>query len=117
MAAVEGETYFYCAACPCAESCSAAAWKRAAVWGWTLEEAKNVLMRHLTLSGNHMLDEDMAGHMVEVADDVEEPYVAPPPENPRKRQRSEPAAAAAASASLMAEIARQIANSSGRKGS
>ena len=117
MAAVGGQTYWYCAECPCADSCSAAAWKRAAVWGWTLEECQAVLKKHLTLSGNHLLDEDTAAHMVEVADYVEEPYVAPAPENQRKRPRSEPASSAAASASLVAEIARQISNVSGGKGS
>ena len=53
-------TYFYLEECPEKETCSSTAWKRAAVWGWNLEDAKNNLIRHLMVSQLHAMDKDTA---------------------------------------------------------
>ena len=47
MADVGEKMFYYYDACPCAVQCSEASWKKAKVWGWTPEEAKARLMRHL----------------------------------------------------------------------
>ena len=39
--------FYYFDACPLAVQCSDASWKKAKVWGWTPEEAKARLVRHL----------------------------------------------------------------------
>ena len=47
MAEPQEKTFFYYETCPCAVQCSASVWKNAKVWGWTPEEAKARLVRHL----------------------------------------------------------------------
>ena len=39
----EQKFYYFATHCPMEAQCSAAAWKRAAVWGWSEEEAKHRL--------------------------------------------------------------------------
>ena len=39
----EQKFYYFAAGCPMEAQCSAAAWKRASVWGWSEEEAKQRL--------------------------------------------------------------------------
>ena len=48
-----GRAYFYCRACPRAETCSAKAWKRASIWGWSDDECRKRLQNHLASSSLH----------------------------------------------------------------
>ena len=48
-----GRAYFYCRACPRAEQCSAKAWKRASIWGWSEDECRKRLQNHLASSSLH----------------------------------------------------------------
>lgn len=71
--------YFFIEECPLKEACSQGAWKKASCWGWTSDEARTQLVRHLMKSGNHQLSkEDAEG----IADDTEvvcKPWEEPPP--------------------------------------
>ena len=96
------QPYFYLAECP-ADGCSKPAWKKAAVWGWTVEEAKAQLVRHLTVSGLHELDNNDAEAIAELQEwntGAWEEKQAP------KRGRSD--AASASAASVVAETIRQL---------
>ena len=48
-----GRAYFYCVTCPRSETCSAHAWKRANVWGWSEEQCRKRLHHHLANSSRH----------------------------------------------------------------
>ena len=78
--------FFYVEECPCASECSAAAWKRANVWGWSEDECKACLVRHLQTSGNHLIPEADAlqyADCVELKSDI----YTPAPESKQKRRR------------------------------
>jgi hypothetical protein len=45
--------YYFANTCPLSHECSTASWKKAHCWGWTLEEAQDQLMQHLSKSGHH----------------------------------------------------------------
>ena len=86
-------TYFYCAACPCATYCSASAWKRAAVWGATLDTAIQRCKSHLVTSSLHSLSEDEARELAAAAEYCEEEYDeegSQPQPRGHKRPRSPP---------------------------
>ena len=48
-----GSPYLMRVQCPFPEDCSQQAWKRAKVWGWTMEAVRNQLHNHLTQSRLH----------------------------------------------------------------
>ena len=48
-----GTPWYFVRCCPLIEECSAAAFKRSKVWGWTICECQNQLRAHLGDSGNH----------------------------------------------------------------
>jgi hypothetical protein len=45
--------YYFANSCPLSHECSTASWKKAHCWGWTIEEAQDQLMSHLSKSGLH----------------------------------------------------------------
>jgi hypothetical protein len=45
--------YYFANTCPLSHECSTASWKKAHCWGWSLEEAQDQLMQHLSKSGHH----------------------------------------------------------------
>ena len=45
--------FFFVECCPAMNECSKSSWKNAAVWGWTEEECRQQLTKHLTNSGKH----------------------------------------------------------------
>lgn len=61
----EPEVFYFVSECPLGEGCTSASWKKARVWGWTPEECKAKLRRHLMMSGNHKVDEVGAELMAE----------------------------------------------------
>jgi len=75
------DTYWFCKSCPHASECSPQAWKRAQVWGWTQSEAQASLVKHLTASGLHGVEEDLAVTLAELAEYEE--AEAPPQKRPR----------------------------------
>ena len=58
-------TWFSVEQCPRAEQCTEQAFKRAKVWGWTEQECRDQLYRHLRTSGFHQLSEEDAGGVVD----------------------------------------------------
>ena len=80
-------TFVFCPACPLAETCSPGAWKRAGVWGWDEQEAREKLRHHLVMSGLHQCSEDDADYLIEsVIWEVDE-YTAPDPPAPKKARQ------------------------------
>ena len=63
--------FIYCRQCPAHGDCSAAAWKRAAAWGWSIDEAQGAVVRHLMSSGLHNLDHEDAVELSDAAEYVE----------------------------------------------
>jgi len=57
--------FFYYRTCPCSSNCSSMSWKKADVWGWTPDEAKTKLAKHLINSSNHNLGEAEAWEKIE----------------------------------------------------
>ena len=53
MFVTAGTKYFNMPACPWHEDCSKEAWKRAKVWGWSMEELRSSLQKHLKNSSMH----------------------------------------------------------------
>ncbi len=45
--------FFYVESCPALNECSSSSWKHAAVWGWTEDECRQQLFKHLTNSCKH----------------------------------------------------------------
>jgi len=60
--------FFYYKTCPCSDDCSNQSWKKADVWGWTADDAKAKLAKHLTSSSLHNLSEEEAWQVVEEAE-------------------------------------------------
>lgn len=60
--------WFFVEKCPLEEQCSQQAWKRASVWGPTVEICHQKLERHLRMSGIHLLSREDAESMVAVAE-------------------------------------------------
>ena len=72
-----GRAYFYCVACPRAETCSQQAWKRASIWGWSEDECRKRLRHHLANSSLHKeefacADGSSPGEVAAVADVIED---------------------------------------------
>ena len=82
--------FFYISQCPLHEECSEAAWKRASIWAWSEEQARERLREHLRKSGRHSSakaeDIDVLCELVEV---VKEEWAEP------QAKRARPAAARA----------------------
>ena len=72
-------------ACPCADACSDAAWKRAQVWGWTAEEARARLAQHLQTSSLHGCERDNAEAIAETTELLQDEYEVDEKE-PKKRK-------------------------------
>ena len=109
-------TFVFCPACPLAETCSPGAWKRAGVWGWDEQEAREKLRHHLVMSGLHQCSEEDADYLIEsVIWEVDE-YTAPDPPAPKKarqvlqevRQPDKQAQAPAPVQDVIAETIRQM---------
>jgi len=63
------KTMFFIRHCPMNVSCSSQSFKRAQVWGPTEQEARDRLLRHLTVSGSHTdIDYDDARTFVQLAE-------------------------------------------------
>lgn len=85
--------YFRARACPDLDNCTAPAWKRAACWGWTEQECRAAILKHLRRSTLHadMPDEDCMilsddARLERIEYDSEPGPIEGPP--PRKRHRS-----------------------------
>jgi len=63
---VDNNFYFF-RTCPLGDHCSKISWSKAQCWGWTEDEAKQQLHRHLVLSGHHDMDSEAAWEHVEQA--------------------------------------------------
>jgi hypothetical protein len=84
---LEKTPYFYVPCCPSPE-CTTEAFKRAQVWGWTRDEAKQRLITHLMRSGHHMLPKEDAEVIAADVELEEDEYKTKPQEQPqRKRQK------------------------------
>jgi len=57
--------YYYYRTCPCSKDCSSTSWNKAEAWGWSEDEAKAKLVKHLVLSDLHGLSEEEAWEHVE----------------------------------------------------
>lgn len=71
--------YCFYEECPMKDYCSKGAWKKSACWGWSDDEARTQLVRHLMMSGHHKMGKDEAES---IADDTEikhAPWEEPPP--------------------------------------
>lgn len=66
--AMTSRTCFFVRECPCSDRCSTQAWKRAAVWGYSQEEAREKLIKHLIRSGVHLLPKPDAALMANLAE-------------------------------------------------
>ena len=88
--------YFYIKKCP-KGGCSESSWKKAQVWGWTEEECREALQRHLEKSSYHCMisAHDVKQCMQDVV--VRESEYVQQGEEPHKRRRVDDAASAQAS--------------------
>ena len=85
---VMAKRYFYVAQCPEKAFCSDKAWKRAQIWGYSEEECRERLRKHLVESSLHLLNVDVADDMAKGVDLQEEPYESDEPgDEPRERSR------------------------------
>jgi hypothetical protein len=73
-----GRMFFYVQTCPRAEGCSPGAWKKGRCWDWTEDEARARLVKHLMLSGNHLLDQQEAEEVAEEAVIEQDQWPDPP---------------------------------------
>ena len=116
-------TWFWVEQCPRAEECTEQAFKRAKVWGWTEQECRDQLYRHLRTSGLHHLSEEDAGGIVESVEmksvtsvgEATPPTFPPPGRNiATARKAASPATSSGASntAAIVAETLRHIGLSS-----
>ena len=64
----EGRIFYYYRTCPCSGDCSNQSWKKADVWGWTPDDAKAKLVKHLRTSSLHDLSEEDAWLHVDEAE-------------------------------------------------
>jgi hypothetical protein len=84
--------FFYIAECPVPGGCSTQCWKRAAIWGWDIDDTKNRLIGHLVNSSYHQMDLCDATQLadeVEILSDTWADRFEPPP----KRHRPQPPSA------------------------
>ena len=85
--------YFYIKKCP-RGGCSETSWKKAQVWGWTEEECRDALRRHLEKSSYHcMISADDVNQCMQDAVVRESEYIEQG-EEPHKRRRVDDAASA-----------------------
>ena len=82
--------YYYVKECPLRDECSAAAWKKAAVWGYEAVVCRFQLQEHLQKSGKHRLTEAQATELALSANLEEGEYKEEPA---RKKQKVEEATA------------------------
>ena len=115
-------SWFWVKVCPRAEACSEQAFKRAKVWGWTEQEARDRLSQHLQASSLHEMSEEDAKGIAdgvdleeailrrEEATHVDEqapPPVAPPVAPTWPKAPSPVASSATSTAAIVAETLRQ----------
>jgi hypothetical protein len=48
-----GRVFYYANTCPLSHECTSQSWKKARCWGWTIDEAQDYLMQHVSKSGHH----------------------------------------------------------------
>lgn len=93
MATAEMEApadYFFVAECPLKETCTPSAWKKAACWGWSLEEARSQVVRHLMKSGHHQMGKDAAEELADTIEIEQAPYEEPRPSKRARHQGPRP---------------------------
>ena len=66
--------FFYAKECPLSEACSLISWKKAQCWGYTEEECKAQVAKHLMGSGHRSLGKADAETWAESAEMVEDTY-------------------------------------------
>ena len=82
-------TYFFATACPAAEDCSTQAWRRSQCWGYSYDECKHQVVRHLMASGKHSMSKGDACALADLCRIEEGVYEKDEP--PAKRQKGGPA--------------------------
>jgi hypothetical protein len=78
--------FFWVEFCPAMHECSSQSWKNAKVWGWTEDECRGELMKHLTNSSKHNMSFEDRQNLVDGVDLHADVYEEQPQQQQQQQQ-------------------------------